>query len=167
MIRHLLTPRWKRKGRNLLLSLEIALAFAVVFGIAAAGLRYWQLYHQPVGFAWRDAWAVQLLMPESGGHDAKFDPAVYAQLQGAVERLPEVEKSALTAYSPYENSEWNSDYWLPGSNRKYGTNLMKVSDGFFDTMGVKVIEGRAFSVADDGAARQPVLVSRSSAGRGS
>jgi putative ABC transport system permease protein len=160
MIRHLLKPLWKRKGRNLLLSLEIALAFAVVFGIAAAGLRYWQLYHQPVGFAWQDAWAVQLLMPESGSHEAAFDPAVYAQLQRAVERLPEVEKTALAAYSPYESSEWNSDYWLPGSNRKYGTNLMKVSDDFFDAMAVRVVEGRAFSSADDGAARQPVLLNR-------
>ena len=56
MIRHLLKPLWRRKGRNLLLSLEIGLAFAVVFAIAATGLRYWQLYHQPVGFAWQDVW---------------------------------------------------------------------------------------------------------------
>ena len=33
MIRHLLKPLWKRKGRNLMLSLELALAFAVVFAI--------------------------------------------------------------------------------------------------------------------------------------
>ena len=63
MIRHLLKPLWKRKGRNMLLSLEIALAFAVVFAIAAAGLRYWQLYHQPIGFEWENVWAVQLQFP--------------------------------------------------------------------------------------------------------
>ena len=56
MIRHLLKPLWRRKGRNLLLSLEIALAFAVVFAIAAGALRYRQLYHLPVGFEWRDVW---------------------------------------------------------------------------------------------------------------
>ena len=103
MIRHLLKPLWKRKGRNLLLSLEIALAFAVVFAIAATGLRYWQLYHQPVGFAWQNVWSVELLFPEAGGHDATFDPAVYAQMQRALERLPEVEKVAFAAYTPYEN----------------------------------------------------------------
>ena len=160
MIRHLLKPLWKRKGRNLLLSLEIMLAFAVVFAITAAGLRYWQLYTQPVGFEWRNAWSVQLLFPEAAGHENGVDPAVYAQLQRAVERLPEVQKTALAAYTPYENSEWNTSYWLPGSKRKVDSNLMKVSDSFFDTMGVKVVEGRAFSSADDGAARQPVLVSR-------
>ena len=160
MIRHLLKPLWKRKGRNLLLSLEIMLAFAVVFAIAATGLRYWQLYHQPVGFEWRDVWSVEMRFPESASHENGIDPAVYAQLQHAAEQLPPVEKTALAAYTPYENSEWNTSYWLPDSHRKVDSNLMKVSDGFFDTMGVKVIEGRAFSVADDGAARQPVLVSR-------
>ena len=160
MIRHLLKPLWKRKGRNLLLSLEIMLAFAVVFAIAAAGLRYWQLYHQPVGFEWQNVWSVEMQFPEVAGHENGIDPAVYAQVQRAVEQLPPVEKSALSAYTPYENSEWNTSYWLPDSHRKVDSNLMKVSDGFFDTMGVKVVEGRAFSVADDGAARKPVLVSR-------
>jgi putative ABC transport system permease protein len=160
MIRHLLKPLWKRKGRNLLLSLEIMLAFAVVFAIAAAGLRYWQLYHQPIGFEWQDVWSVELRFPESASHESGIDPAVYAQLQRAAEQLPPVEKTALAAYTPYENSEWNTSYWLPVSHRKIDSNLMKVSDGFFDTMGVKVIEGRGFSIADDGAARQPVLVSQ-------
>jgi putative ABC transport system permease protein len=160
MIRHLLKPLWKRKGRNLLLSLEIALAFAVVFAISALGLRYWQLYHQPVGFAWQDVWAVELLFPESGGHDGSVDPAVYGQLQRALQQLPEVEKVALSAYLPYENSQWNSNYWLTGSNVKFDSNLMKVSDDFFDTMGVRVVEGRRFGASDDGAARQPVLINR-------
>ena len=160
MIRHLLKPLWRRKGRNLLLSLEIGLAFAVVFAIAATGLRYWQLYHQPVGFAWQDVWSVELQFPQSSDREVGFDPAVYGQLQRALERLPEVEKVALAAYTPYENSTWNTDYWLLDSNVKIGSNLMQVSDGFFDTLGVKVLEGRGFNASDDGAARRPVLVNR-------
>ena len=160
MIRHLLKPLWRRKGRNLLLSVEIGLAFAVVFAIAATGLRYWQLYHQPVGFAWQDVWSVELQFPQSSDREVGFDPAVYGQLQRALERLPEVEKVALAAYTPYENSTWNTDYWLLDSNVKIGSNLMQVSDGFFDTLGVKVLEGRGFNASDDGAARRPVLVNR-------
>jgi len=157
MIRHLLKPLWKRKGRNLMLSLELALAFAVVFAIAAAGLRYWQLYHQPVGFEWRDVWTVQLMMPDDS---QATDPAIYDRYERALRELPEVESVAFSAYTPYENSEWNTNFAVPGTHRKIDSHLMQVSDGFFQTMGVKVAQGRAFSSVDNGAAGRPVLVNR-------
>ena len=56
MFRHLLKLTWKRKSRNLMLSLEILLAFAIVFGVAAFGLRYAQLYRMPLGFEGADVW---------------------------------------------------------------------------------------------------------------
>jgi putative ABC transport system permease protein len=157
MIRHLLKPLWKRKGRNLLLSLELALAFAVVFAIAAAGLRYWQLYHSPVGFEWRDVWTVQLMMPDDSQAP---DPAIYDRYERALRELPEVESVAFSAYTPYENSEWNTDFAAPGTQRKVDSHLMQVDDGFFETMGLKVEQGRAFSSVDNGAANRPVLVNR-------
>ena len=158
MIRHLLKPMWRRKGRNLLLSLEIALAFAVVFAIAATGLRYWQLYHQPVGFEWQNVWSVQLLMPD----DSKFEDAgLYGRYERALLELPEVESVAFSAYTPYENSEWNTQFdTADGAKRTIETNVMPVSDNFFATMGVKVVEGRAFSEQDEGAAQGAVLVDR-------
>ena len=50
MLRHLLKRTWKRKTRTLMLSMEIMLAFVIVFASAASGVRSWQLYHQPLGF---------------------------------------------------------------------------------------------------------------------
>lgn len=155
MIGHLLKPMWRRKGRNLLLSLEIALAFAVVFAISATGLRYWQLYHQPVGFEWQNVWSVQLLMPD----DAAIDPALYGRYERALLELPEIESVAFAAYTPYENSEWNTEFLADG-NHALESNLMQISDNFFDTMGMRVVEGRSFAAGDEGAAHKPVLVNR-------
>ena len=73
MVRHLLKPLWKRKGRNLLLSLEIALAFAVVFAIAAGLLRHAQLYREPIGFQWQDVWAVQLRLPDADARAREYE----------------------------------------------------------------------------------------------
>ena len=160
MIRHLLKPLWKRKGRNLLLSVEIALAFVVVFAIAAAGLRYWQLYHEPVGFEWRNVWSVQLLLPDSDAAGLGFDPALYDRFERALEELPEVEDVAFAVFSPYEGSEWNTSVFLPDSERQFDTNVLQVDDDFFATMGMKVVEGRTFSAADEGAAQAPILINR-------
>jgi putative ABC transport system permease protein len=159
-IRHLLKPLWKRKGRNLLLSLEIALAFTVVFAIAAAGLRFWELYRQPVGFEWRDVWSVQLLLPDAGSGGLGFDPALYDRFEQALEAMPEVGQVAFAAYSPYERSEWNTTFVVPGSERRIDSHILQVDDDFVATMGVEVVEGRAFSAADEGAAMAPVLINR-------
>jgi putative ABC transport system permease protein len=147
MFRHLLKPLWKRKGRNLLLSLEIALAFAVLFAIAAGVLRHAQLYREPIGFQWQDVWAVQLLLPDEGPTGAGIDPAVYGRFERALEGMPEVEKVGFAAYTPYENSEWNTSYYA--GDRKLETNIIQVSDGFLGAMGMQVVQGRAFSAADD------------------
>jgi putative ABC transport system permease protein len=64
MLRHLLQLTWKRKSRNLMLSLEILLAFVIVFGIAAFGLRYWQLYREPIGFDGTDTWSASMLFSD-------------------------------------------------------------------------------------------------------
>ena len=158
MIRHLLKPMWRRKGRNLLLSLELALAFAVVFAIAATGLRYWQLFHQPVGFEWENVWSVELMMPDDSPVQ---DKGLYGRYERALLELPQVESVAFSGYTPYENSEWNTQFdTADASKRTVETNLMPVSDNFFRTMGVKVVEGRAFSEQDEGAAQEPVLIDR-------
>jgi putative ABC transport system permease protein len=158
MFRHLLKPLWKRKGRNLLLSVEIALAFAVVFAIAAGLLRHAQLYREPVGLQWQDVWAVQLLVPDADGGKPNFDTAVYARFKQALERMPEVEKVGFAAYTPYENSEWNTSYW--SGNREIESNVMQVTDDFFAVMGITPVAGRAFSAADDGASPRPVVINR-------
>jgi putative ABC transport system permease protein len=157
MIRHLLKPMWRRKGRNLMLSLEIALAFAVVFAIAAACLRYWQLYDSPIGFEWQNVWSVQLMTADD---QPNADPGLYGRWERALMELPQVESVAFSAYTPYENSEWNTDFVVDGSGKRIDSHLMPVNDNFFSTMDVKVVEGRAFSAVDEGAAQKPVLVNR-------
>ena len=88
MLRHLLRLTWKRKSRNLMLSLEILLAFVIVFGIAAFGLRYWQLYRQPVGFDGTDTWSVQMQMGEAP--PKSIAPDVYDTMRRSLLELPEV-----------------------------------------------------------------------------
>ncbi len=158
MFRHLLKPLWKRKSRNLMLSLEILLAFVVVFAIAAAAGRYYQLYQMPTGFAYADVWSVQMQLPGDGG--IKNDAGLYDKFKRALQALPEVEQVAFANYSPYERATWPTAFYLPDSGALTETNMMQVSDDFFDTVSMSLLEGRWFSSADEGAAEQPVVVNR-------
>jgi putative ABC transport system permease protein len=157
MLRHLLKLIWKRKSRNTMLSLEILLAFLIVFGIAAFAMRNYQLYQMPTGFAWRDQWSVSI---RSGNGDIANDAAMYDSLKRGLLALPEVEKVAFTSFSPYEMSRWTADYALPDGSKKTESHGLAVSDDFFAAMDMTPAEGRWFSTADDAADAAPTVINR-------
>ncbi|WP_026802688.1 ABC transporter permease [Arenimonas oryziterrae] len=158
MFRQFLKPIWKRKSRNLMLSLEIGLTFVVVFAIAAAACRYYQLYHLPIGFDYTDVWSVQMEQPNDEG--MKNDALTYDKFKRSLEALPQVQQVAFANSSPYEHSTWRTTYSLPEGGREADSDLMTVSDEFFAVMDMPLTEGRWFSSADEGAAREPVVINR-------
>jgi putative ABC transport system permease protein len=158
MFAHLLKPIWRRKSRNLMLSLEIGLAFVVVFAIAAAASRFYQLYQQPIGFDPASVWSVDIQVSNASG--IKNDKTTYDKLKRGLQALPEVEQVAFAAYSPFENETWQGNYYLPGSGASTMGNVMQVSDDFFDTVHMPLLQGRSFSSADEGAAEHPVVINQ-------
>jgi putative ABC transport system permease protein len=157
MFRHLLKLTWKRKSRNLMLSLEILLAFAVVFAVAASAIVALRLYQIPIGFAHEDVWAVEI----TGQNDLKLNPELYVRFKHSVEEMPEVERVAFTTSTPFTLSSWTSQVQSPATAAQLETDLLTVTDDFFDVAGMKVAEGRWFSGIDDGASATPVVVNRS------
>jgi putative ABC transport system permease protein len=158
MLRHLLKLTWKRKSRNLMLSLEILLAFAIVFGIAAFGLRNWQLYREPIGFDGADAWSVQ--MQTGAVADDAIPAEVYDTLRRSLLELPEVREVAFAAYSPYTMSTWTTSYKSPQTKAEVRTNIFESSDGTAAVLGFKLIAGRWFDSQDDGQALRPVVLNK-------
>lgn len=158
MFRHLLKLTWKRKTRNLMLSLEILLAFAIVFAIAAFGVRSWQLYHMPLGFTAADVWSVTL----QAGDDrkARIDPAAYDALRRGVRELPEVMQAGFVSFEPFSMSTWDTSMKGPGGVA-VNSEMLDASDDLAQVLGLELVEGRWFSALDDGSAAQPVVINRS------
>jgi putative ABC transport system permease protein len=158
MFHHLMKLIWKRKGRNLMLSLEILLAFVIVFAVAAFGLRSWQLYSMPIGFVADDVWSVSIHGARDTGEDQQ--PAIYDQLKRGLLELPAVRQVAFTAFSPYVPSSSWTDFKDSGGGRDVHTELVEASDDFFSLLDVKLAQGRGFDRSDDGAAATPVVINR-------
>ena len=156
MLHHLLKLIWKRKSRNMMLSLEILLAFMIVFAIAAFAARNYQLYQMPIGFAWRDQWSIAIRNAQPIPNDA----AMYDALKRALLDLPEVEKVAFTAMAPYELSRSNAYYSLPDGSRRVESDSMLSTDDFFDALQMTPAQGRWYSKADDGSDATPTVINR-------
>jgi len=158
MLRHLLKLTWKRKSRNLMLSLEILLAFAVVFGIAAFALRYWQLYHEPLGFDGTDTWSVAIVAGDSKSSAIPAD--IYDTLRRNLNALPAVREVGFASYSPYTNSTWTTTYKSPQTGAEVRTNILEASDGVAAALAIPVVRGRWFSAADEGSPVVPAVMNR-------
>ena len=156
MLRHLLKLIWKRKSRNLMLSLEILLAFLVVFAVAAFAVRNYQLYQLPTGHAWRNQWSVSI----RAAQDRPNDAAVFDSLRRGLLDLPEVESVAFSSFGTYEMSRWTEDYVLPDGSNKLNVDGMGVTDDYFATMEMTPSAGRFFSKVDDGADATPVVINQ-------
>jgi putative ABC transport system permease protein len=155
MFRHLLKLTWKRKTRNLLLSLEILLAFAVVFAISAFAIRSWQLYQMPLGFDRQDLWVVSLHPDREG----RIDRATLDAFKRGVRELPEVEQVAVASFEPYSLSGMSGTWNRPGGG-VVNTDMLDADDDTGALLGLHLVAGRWFSQLDDGAARLPVVVNR-------
>jgi putative ABC transport system permease protein len=158
MLRHLLKLTWKRKSRNLMLSLEILLAFAIVFGVAAFGVRNWQLYRETIGFDGADTWSVKMVLGDVP--DEAIPADVYDTLRRSLLELPEVREVGFAAYSPYTMSTWTTAFKSPQTGASVNTNLFEASDGAASALGIKLIAGRWFNTQDDGQAARPAVLNR-------
>jgi putative ABC transport system permease protein len=159
MFRHLLKLTWKRKTRNLMLSLEILLAFAIVFAIAAFGVRNYQLYRMPLGFDATDVWSVEL--KRGDGHKGPLDAATYDALKRGVQELPEVVQVSFASFEPYSMSTWTTTMNGPGG--KLESHMLAAGDDLAQVLKLDLVEGRWFSTLDDGSAALPVVINRSMA----
>ena len=158
MFHHLLKLIWKRKGRNLMLSLEILLAFIIVFAVAAFGLRYYQLYRMPTGFVHQDVWSV--LIRDPGQEMAQQGSALQDQFLRGLLALPQVKQIAFTAFPPYTWAANSTEFHDLRLGRRVRTEMVEASDDFFSVLGMALEEGRAFDRSDDGAAATPVVINR-------
>lgn len=158
MLAHLLKPIWKRKSRHLLLSLELLLAFLVVFAIAAFAGRFYQLSRLPIGFDYASVWSVSVETADQSKLDS--EPELLARFKRALEALPEVEQVGFASFPPYQMSTQVTDYTRPGNSIGVLSESMDVSDDFFAVMGMSIEEGRWFSGQDSAAAEQPVVINR-------
>ncbi len=155
MFRHLMKLIWKRKSRNLMLSLEILLAFVVVFAIVAIGVRMLQLSQLPIGFQPNNVWSVAIKASRETGMPK--DPDLYGRFQRTLEAMPEVEKTGFGQYTLFTMTTSQTDFVPPNGKGRMRSHLMEVSDGFFATTGMKLTQGSWFTDADEGNAVVPVI----------
>lgn len=160
MLSHVFKLIWQRKGRNFLLILEMFLAFLVLFALVSAGLRFYRLYAQPLGFEVADTWAVLISMERSW---TEKDSETIAQLLPALRQLSEVEEAHVLLHEPFRSGGWGTGFYLDG--RLVEAQANRASDGLTDALGMRLLAGRWFGPEDAGQSSTPIVINREFAER--
>jgi predicted permease len=150
--------------RNILLAGEAAISVVLLIGAGLMTTGVKSASQRDPGFRIRDVSVVTFEVPVSS-YDSKRTVEFFRELSKAVRDTPELGVAGITAREPLGSGHWITDFRLPGepADTVHGIEYQEVSAGYFDVLGVPIVQGRDFRSGDEG--RQPVIVNESMARR--
>lgn len=151
-------------GQKALVVAQIALSFTL---LCTAGLLVRSLtgmMHQNFGFDTADRYIVHI-DPKIASYTPAQLQGLYRQLHDNLSRIPGVEQTSFSLYSPMEGGTWFENVFIegeapPSNPTETVTSWVRVAPGHFDTIGTKVVKGRDFNEQDTPRTRAVALVNR-------
>jgi predicted permease len=155
------TARTASLSRRTMVVLQAALSLVL---LAASGLLTAALDHlenQKFGFA-QDRRMIVRIDPTLAGYDGDQLTTLYGRIRDSLSGLPGVSDVAVAMYSPLSGNNWGAGVWvdgkpLPGPHDDNLAFWDRVTAGYFDAIGTRIVEGRGIAVQDT-ATSQPVAV---------
>jgi predicted permease len=136
--------------------------------LCAAGLlirSLTNLQHQHFGFDTQNRYMLRI-DPMMAGYQAPQADVFFRQVHDTLAAIPGVTSVSYSLYSPMGGNNWGHGVYIegqappaPGSNSN-GSSFDRVSAGYFDTIGTKIIAGRNFTEADNASARNVAIVNQ-------
>jgi putative ABC transport system permease protein len=156
--------RSQTRGRQALIVAELTLSLVLLtaFGLLARSFLRVQ--------AAAGSLAADRIIETSAEGGREFGPAVsfWRAALAEAEGMPGIERAAVTSRPPVHDAR-SREFRIVGQSSGDGQNAMAgdilVSSGYFHTLGLAILEGRAFTDADNSSAPAVVILSRSLARR--
>lgn len=154
-------------------SLVVAQAALSLVLLCAAGLLIQSLrnmQNQPFGFETANRY-IGHVDPQMAGYKASQLDALYRQLHDDLAAIPGTSQVSFSLYSPMEGDNWGETVFVEGQappppdSDQYNASWVRVSQGYFGTLGTRIVQGRAFTDQDTPASRQVAVVNQAFAKR--
>jgi putative ABC transport system permease protein len=156
--------------RRALVVLEFAMALVLLAGGGLALLSFWNLTRIDLGVRTDHVLTFSLPLPQGRFKEAERIGPYYRQLLEKIESVPGVETAAVTTGLPLRGTGLGRPFRIagapqvePGMSQSAGVQL--VTPGYFDTFGIRVVEGRRFTERDAAAAARVAMVNETFAKR--
>jgi putative ABC transport system permease protein len=152
----------KHRVRHALVLAEFALALVL---LAAAGLAvhsFWNLTRVDMGFRTDHLLTFNLPMPAERLKTPEQITAFYRELRDRVQALPGITSASVSTGFPVQGTGFGMGFEIAGKpapdrSRRPNTGFNMVTPEYFQTFGIRITRGRAFTEAD-AAGGMPVAI---------
>ena len=146
--------------------MAFCLLLLVVAGLFGRSLR--SLMQADVGFD-RDHVLTARVDLRAAGYSAAERQALYARLVDRLQAIPGIRAASLSMNGPLANSSQISSMTVEGHqsapNENLTTNEETVTERYFDTVGLRIVEGRGFSATDRNSSLNHTVINQTMARR--
>ncbi|MGC2697393.1 MAG: ABC transporter permease [Candidatus Angelobacter sp.] len=152
-------------GQKSLVIVQAALSLVL---LCAAGLLTRSLnnmQHRNFGFDTTNRYILHIDPQMAGYKPDRLEP-LYRQLHDNLSAIPGMQQASFSLYSPMEGDNWGEGVYIDGEpppppgTPDHGASWVRVSPGYFDAIGTKIVEGRAINEQDTPVTRSIALVNR-------
>ncbi|MEM8934161.1 MAG: ABC transporter permease, partial [Acidobacteriota bacterium] len=148
--------------RKLLVVAQIALSVVLLVTAGLLARDLWSLHAIPLGFETEDRMLATVYVPGARNDERDTERRMQRQMLDAVRQLPGVRAAAWSMRAPPTYEMIGTEVELAdGSYRPVRMSI--VSDGFFDTLGLPMLQGRDFTPHDAADTAGVVVVDRTAA----
>ena len=143
----------RQRVRAGLVITQVALAIVLLAGAGLTLKSFWRAQNEPLGFNPHGVVTFEISLPEAKYAKDEQKDAFWTQLLERVQRLPGVEAAAISANSPFDDTEWDSNFHVTGTppippGQEPSAEVTPVSPDYFRVLGIPILRGRCFGKED-------------------
>jgi len=159
-----------RRLRSALAVAQIAMALVLLVGAGLLVRSFQRLNQAELGFEPDGVLALSLALPGTRYPDGPARQAYYAALLNRLGSLPGVTSVGAVNSLPMAGNDSDASFFVEGEpppepGVPQAAWVRPVTDGYFETVGLEVLEGRDFTAGDDAEAPLVILVNETLARR--
>jgi predicted permease len=149
--------------RQGLVVLQVAISLVLLVGASLLTVSLRRLENQNFGFLTDGRMTVKI-DPSLAGYAVERLPSLYDRLYADLPRVPGVMSVSLSQYGPMEGNNWSGPISLERRSadaaHHYSASWLRVGPGYFETIGTRVLRGRAIDARDTASSLRVAVVNR-------
>ena len=151
---------WAQKA---LVIAQAAVSLVLLSAAAMLGDSLRNLEHQNFGFDLDGRYLVSIGSPLLANYKQEQLVPLYRQIQDRFNAIPGVRSVSAATYAPMSGNQWNHEIRIqgkpePGPKDDVSADWTRITPRFFDTIGTRMLAGRAINEDDNGNTRHVAVI---------